>query len=106
MNDNSPPLFVPLRAEYFRAFVDGEKTVEWRKFGNRFNERTLWKGRAITLSNGYSGARLYGRIVALEYQPAINVARAVDLRTLGYKPTDMLVGIHVKLISRRPQPPS
>jgi len=98
MNDR-PPLFVPLRAEYFREFAAGTKNVEWRKIGPRFNERTLYKGRAITLSNGYSGARLYGRVVRLEFAAASTVPNATSI----YKPSDLLVGIHIKLTSRRPQ---
>jgi hypothetical protein len=99
--DKTPPLFVPLRAEYFRAFAEGSKTVEWRKFGPRFNDKTLYRGRSITLSNGYSGARLYGRITALELKPAEAVPHVGTI----YKPKDLLVGIHVKLISLKPQPP-
>jgi hypothetical protein len=64
--EKSAPLFVPLRAEHFRAFVAGSKTVEWRKFGPRYNDRTLWLKRPVVLSNGYSGERLFGRIVQLE----------------------------------------
>jgi hypothetical protein len=102
MDDKSPPLFVPLRAEFFRAFADGTKTVEWRKFGPRFNERTLFVGRRVTLSNGYSGERLFGRIVQLEFAPAERVG---PLALLLYKPRDLLVGLHVKLVDFKPQRP-
>jgi hypothetical protein len=100
--DKTPPLYVPLKAEYFRAFVEGRKTVEWRKHGPRYNERTLYVGRKITLSNGYNGARLYGSIVRLEFAPAEKVGpEALAI----YKRRDLLVGIHVKLISLKPQLP-
>jgi len=92
-------LFVPLKAEYFRAFEDGSKTVEWRKLGRGFSERTLTIGRAVTLSNGYSGARLHGRIVKLEFRTAQFVSGATAIYPRGA----LLVGIHIKL-ARRPRP--
>jgi hypothetical protein len=55
---SSPPLFVPLKTEHFRAFERGEKSVEYRRHGPRWNSSTCWPGRAVTLSHGYSGARI------------------------------------------------
>jgi len=98
MNNEEKPKFIAVKAEYFRAFKDGSKTVEWRKFGPGYNERTLWIGRAITISNGYSGARLHGTITALDFMPARLVSKEA---LLYYAPSDTLVGIHVKL--RHPQ---
>lgn len=49
----SDRLFVPLKSEYFEAFVDGSKTVEFRKYGPRWNESTCAVGRAVTISKGY-----------------------------------------------------
>jgi hypothetical protein len=46
-------LFIPLKAEFFAAFADGSKTVEFRRYGPRWNERTCWPGRAVVLSRGY-----------------------------------------------------
>jgi hypothetical protein len=51
------PLFVPLRREWFNAFADGTKTVEWRKYGPRWNERTVRVGRRVILALGYQGTR-------------------------------------------------
>jgi hypothetical protein len=102
-NDKSPPLFLALRSVHFQAFADGNKTVEWRKWGPRFNDRTLRVGRRVTLAHGYSGARLFGRIVKLEFQPALFV-RDDDVMSI-YKPGDMLVGIHLKLVTLKPQRP-
>lgn len=47
------PLFIPLKREYFDAFVAGSKTHELRKYGPRWNERTCRVGRRVTLSLGY-----------------------------------------------------
>lgn len=49
----SKPLFIPLKREYYEAFVKGEKTVEYRKYGPGWNERTCQVGRPVTLSLGY-----------------------------------------------------
>jgi hypothetical protein len=47
------PLFIPLKTEFFNAFASGSKTVEYRKYGARWNETTCSIGRAVVLSNGY-----------------------------------------------------
>jgi hypothetical protein len=57
------PLFVPLRTEWFAAFRSGSKRVEWRAYGPRWNRQVAHRGRDITLSHGYSGARLHGTVV-------------------------------------------
>jgi hypothetical protein len=60
------PLFIPLNGEYFDLFESGAKDTEFRKYGPRWNETTCWVGRLVTLSRGYSGRRLVGRIVGFE----------------------------------------
>lgn len=60
----SAPLFIPLKREYFEAFTNGTKQAEFRPYGQRWNERTCWIGRAVVLSLGYGKAhRLRGEIV-------------------------------------------
>lgn len=54
----SKPLFIPLRTEYFRQFENGEKQIEYRRYGRGWNERTCLIGKRAILSHGYSGARL------------------------------------------------
>ncbi len=56
------PLFIPLRTEWFRKFESGEKDVEFRAYGPRWNEKTCRVGRLATVSHGYSGARLARRV--------------------------------------------
>lgn len=53
----SKPLFIPLKTEFFEAFEKGTKTVEYRQYGPRWNEKTCFVGRAVTLSNGYGKKR-------------------------------------------------
>lgn len=65
MIEELPPLFIPLKTEYFEAFERGEKTDELRLYGPRWNERTCPPGRAVVLSKGYGKkSRLRGRITA------------------------------------------
>jgi len=47
------PLFIPLKSEFFKAFANGNKTVEYRKYGARWNEKTCSVGRPVVLSKGY-----------------------------------------------------
>ena len=67
------PLFIPLTGKYYDEFESGLKTIEFRKYGKRWNERTCRVGRAATLSYGYGKARrLFGvvfnfRKVPLKY---------------------------------------
>lgn len=51
------PLFVALAGAYYDAFERGEKTVEYRVHGPRWNERTCRPGRPVVLSRGYGRAR-------------------------------------------------
>lgn len=52
------PLYIPLRTRWFRAFESGDKRVEYRAYGTRWNETSCRVGRTAILSHGYSGARL------------------------------------------------
>lgn len=64
------PLFVPLKAEYYRDFASGLKTVEYRLYGPRWNERTCRPGRAVTLSLGYGKReRLRGVVAGFDAPP-------------------------------------
>lgn len=47
------PLFLPLNAEYFDAFMDGSKDTEYRLNGPRWNAKTCIPERQILLSRGY-----------------------------------------------------
>jgi len=84
------PLFIPLKTEWFRAFERGDKKTEFRLYGPRWNEGTVIKGRAVTLSHGYSGARITAtvkrmRIVAntiTDIYPAGALLCAIDLSGL------------------------
>ncbi len=59
------PLFIPLKAEYFDAFERGEKSIEYRRFGQRWNYETCVVGRPVILSRGYGRhRRLTGTIVS------------------------------------------
>jgi hypothetical protein len=59
------PLFVPLKGAYFFQFENGTKPnmEEYRPYGPRWNERTCWVGRPVTLRYGYRGRSLRAVIV-------------------------------------------
>lgn len=57
MMDANRPLFIPLKRAFFEAFERREKTIEYRKFGPRWNRETCRPGRAVALSLGYGKAR-------------------------------------------------
>ena len=55
-------MFIPLKRNYFEAFDLGEKNVEFRPYGARWNERTCFLGRRVTL--GYGKKRLQGWVTS------------------------------------------
>jgi hypothetical protein len=73
--DPNKPLFVALMREHFLAFEQRTKRHEWRRYGSRWNEKSCFIGRAVTLSLGYSGRRLTGQVVSFRRCPA-GVAQA------------------------------
>jgi hypothetical protein len=42
-------IFVPLHTEHWNAFRDRRKSIEWRAWGARWNDRTITPGRTIIL---------------------------------------------------------
>jgi len=94
------PLFIPLKGKHYDAFARGEKTVEMRRFGLRWNSRTCAPGREVILSRGYGKEqRLRGTITQL----TVARGRALDAAEQAamlecYGTTDMAVClIHIKL---------
>ena len=83
-------LFVPLRTEFFRAFERGEKQIEYRAYGPRWNGRTCWPGRPVTLSHGYSGARLRAVV------ERVDVVLAEDYGSTIYSPGTRVIRIHLR----------
>lgn len=65
-----PPLFIPLRLEFYRAFDSGAKTEDYRVYGPRWNERTCLIGRRARLSCGYGRThrRLFGVVVGFRIE--------------------------------------
>ncbi len=64
---STKPLFIPLTTGWFNKFAAGEKPVELRPYGDRWNERTCAAGRAVTLSKGYGKKhRLQGEVTRFE----------------------------------------
>lgn len=76
MVDNDKPLFVPLMKRWFEAFQRGEKRVEYRVHGPRWNKRVCRDGRAVVLANGYGWPRLTARIERTRIVQAKNAPKA------------------------------
>lgn len=86
----SKPLWIPLRTEYFKAFERGEKTIEYRRYGGRWTERSCAIGREAILGHGYSGQ---GRLRA--------VVTGFEIRVMDsaiYGPAQQLALIHLRVI--------
>ena len=64
-------LRIILRYRFFDAFASGEKTLEWRRYNHRWNERVCRVGRQVVLLRGYNPHPiLTGRIVAYATRPS------------------------------------
>jgi hypothetical protein len=93
---STKPVFVPLKREWFEAFARGEKRIEWRAYGARWNCDAIAAGRAIVLSLGYSGARLHGLVVDVE---RVARADAPDAARQLFPNVEHFCAIHVALES-------
>ena len=89
------PLFIPLRKQWFEAFASGAKTTEFREYGPRWNERTCVVGRKVTLSCGYNGRRLRGRVVSFRRE-RITVKLPGFVEIYGAKATAACIGIAIE----------
>ena len=90
------PLFIPLRGEYFDAFVSGTKNTEFRKYGPRWNEKTCWVGRPVMLSRGYGKqSRRAGHIVG--FTVSREPTRSDDWRACYGETDGMAACIHIEL---------
>ena len=60
------PIFVALRSEHWNDFRDRRKSIEWRAWGARWNDRTIIPGMPIILAKGYTRDRLHGVVVRVQ----------------------------------------
>jgi len=89
-------LFVPLKTKYFDEFAAGVKSIEYRRYGRQWTEKTCTPGRSVILSHGYSGSRLNATIVSF--------SRALDcVGDIYPKGTDLAV-IEVAISAANVQP--
>lgn len=95
------PLFIPLTTKYFNLFLSGEKPVELRPYGPRWNERTCAPGRAVTLSKVYGKKhQLQGELTRFEkiegYDHLPEPDRSQYLEVYGSRPGP-IARIHIVL---------
>jgi hypothetical protein len=74
---HSKPLWIPLKREYFEAFRNGTKTIEYRHYGGQWTEKHIYVDRHATLGCGYSGPRLRAIVVKFE-------TREMETKIYGY----------------------
>lgn len=91
------PLFIPLYREHFEAFAGGRKRHEFRRYGARWNERTCWIGRRVTLSCGYGKKhRIDAWIVSFTREP---IDAVPELVRRIYPQADAVAVIGLRLAS-------
>ncbi len=67
-------LFIPLKTEYYRDFERGDKTVEYRLAGPRWNARECYVGREVNIRRGYSTPdNLYGVVTSFDVLPLAKI---------------------------------
>jgi len=93
------PLFIPLKREWFEAFKSGNNKREWRRYGPRWNKGTCTPRRRVTLSLGYSGARLYGRVSS--FRTARAKGAAASIYGKGTKCAVIGIKLNARAVRRR-----
>jgi hypothetical protein len=95
------PLIVVKRI-YFDEFASGQKTIEYRRYGRVFTERTFYPGRRVRIKYQYNnGAPELAAMVRLF---ECRLARdGPDLSAVypGLKPDDEIALIHLQIIERQ-----
>lgn len=68
-HSKSDRLFVPLSAEPYEWFINGQKRWELRKYGRQYTEKHVWLNRRVELRYGYSNPNrsLWGTILAVHF---------------------------------------
>jgi hypothetical protein len=90
------PLFIPLNTEYYEQFESGEKKVELRQYGPRWNKKTCRVGRAATLSKGYGKKnRMYGHVSSFKKVYGANLSLCDQL---AFRNCYGSVGVYVACI--------
>jgi hypothetical protein len=93
------PFFIPLHTEHFEAFKNGSKTIEFRIYGARWNERTCTVGRVVTLSKGYGKKhRISGVVEGFDWYPINDPAHDFN-RVFGEKAKGKTAAIiHIRVL--------
>jgi hypothetical protein len=82
------PLFIPLKREFFNAFLAGTKREEFRRHGKPWNRETCRVGRRVTLSLGYGKqSRLTGTITGFRLANAPDDVPGGWVDCYGAEPT-------------------
>jgi hypothetical protein len=88
------PVFVVLRTEHWVDFRDRRKSVEWRAWGERWNDRTITPGRTVILSKGYTRTRLHGVVFNVQ---RVSRLLAPDAALAIYPDVEAFCAIEIEL---------
>lgn len=85
------PIFIPLKSEYYQAFLDGSKRIEYRRAGvGQFTLAKCTPGRDVTLSKGYGRRdRIRGTVVRSWIEHHEHPAGAIAA-CYGHQPIDII----------------
>lgn len=90
------PLFIPLNKEHYEAFESGEKWCEYRVYGPRWNRKTCYAGRPVTLSCGYGKQRRMTGFITLIDVSRYYATRPEFIKIFGKDvPEAICIGIQV-----------
>lgn len=76
-------VFVPVTAQAFSWFEDGEKSFELRRNYGQYRHDRLNQGRRVEIRRGYSGESLWGQIgTVISGQSLRKILKEVDYRKI------------------------
>ena len=94
------PLIVVKRV-YFDEYATGRKTIEYRRYGRMFTERTFYPGRRVRIKYQYNNnaPELAATVRRFEWALACD---GPDLSTVypSLKPDDEIALIHLQIVDR------
>lgn len=103
-----PPMYLVLKREYFDAFAEGSKSIEYRRYGGQFTERVYFVGRRVVLATRYDRRALVmpARVTTFRIEPAIKHPDMIEFYGGRLAPGDQvaLIGLEVLRSPRRLHP--
>lgn len=96
------PLIV-VKRHWFDEFAAGRKTVEYRRYGRMFTERTFYPGRTVRITFNYNPVRSPFLLAIVKAFQRVFARDVPDMPIGVYPdltPNDALALIHLEIIDR------